>query len=1081
MKNKNKILIFLTVLLLLMSAKNTYSQNNTTDTLYIDKLIDSSLIFIDSNLKLSFYYLNKALNLSSESEYQDGLIKIYSIFSDIFVKREKTDKAQKFLLQKYTLLKKKIKENPESTSFKNELTTFIKQIALTYEKQGDVNIAIEFYREGVKISNEINDYIGLIEFYSLIGRCYQFEEEYDNAMKYYEKSMNMSIKIDDQNLICSTYMFISSLYYNKNDIHNALFNYFEALTIAHKYENNKYISLCYISISKIFCDLQLYDKALFYNKKSFPVNKNIENSHTIGISYTRQADIHCKIGDYEKALEFYEKSIVFLSEDEHQRWLANTYNGMGLVHLKFSQEKLALEKIIMGLTIRKHTYRQKDITKSYITLGNYYIYTENYDEAKKYLIKAIKIAEEIGNQLFIKEAYEYLATIYENEKNYELAVKYKNLSKNIINNYTMEENILKIVNTETDFYYKLEQANNIKLNLETKKFHQLLYISIISLSVSLIVLTIIFIFLLVSRKKLLLQHEKNKYQNKLIKEQYVKYKKLSIVASQTDNAILISDKNGKIEWVNDGFERKFKQNLASLQEKNVDNIKNISNNIDINKTINFCINNKKTVKYEEKYTFEEKVSWVQTTITPVLENNEIIKLIAIDADITDLKIAEERIDIQKRELENQTNLLELYNSELKVQQVAVGESNEELRKKHEELELNADMLITANDELKKLSIIASETNNSIYLFDATGNIIWGNGAFERHTGYSYEEFIENIGDNLITISSNPDIENIYIELIETQKPTIYTSQFETRKGKIIWLQTSLTPIIAEGKITQIIALDTNITEIKEAEEKIFVQNKEIKSSIHYASRIQKALLPMPLFVSAVFENYFILNKPRDIVSGDFFWVAHKNGKSIAVLADCTGHGIPGAFMSVLGMMSFNSVINNLENVKADEILNLMKNRIISLLHQRGKTGEANDGMDASVCIFDFENNTLEYSGANSAVYFVRKNKGSTLVKTKRIKPDKISIDYNPLRGDVFKSHFLNLKKGDCIYMSSDGYIDQFGGINEKKFLRANFEILLQNIHEEPIKEQKIILNNTIEAWRGNIPQIDDILVFGIQV
>ncbi len=1075
-----KILLTIIFTFFILGIKTSFSQNNKSDLIYINKLIDSALIFIDENEKLSFIYLNSALDLASESDYEEGLVRIYSIFSDIFEKREENDNFQKFCLKKYNLLKDLRKNDKQNIKLTNDYITTIKELAITYEKQDELSIAIDLYAEGVGISKKTKKYTELVEFYRLIGSCYHYGEDFENAMKYYDKSLDIAIKINDKNLICNVNIFKGSLFYETNDLQSSFNCLLTALTIAQKKENKKNQSFCYTSISRIFYDLRMYEKALEYSKKSLPTNKNIENSITLGNTYLRQADIYYKLKKYNKALESYEKSIVFLSNEEHRRTLAFTYTGMGKTYLKLSDEELAYENIVKGLSIRKNIHRKIDITESYIALGEYFLYIKDFQQAKMYLTRGFTFAKEINNYTYQEESSRYLGDLYAKEGDYKKAFNYNKINEIANDSLSIKKNIELATKTELEYYNNLEKEKISEKLRETNKFYNLLYTSLGSLTIFIIIISFIFANLLKHRRKLLIQEKKTNRQSKLLADQYQKYKKLSLVASNTDNSIIVTDSKGKIEWVNKAFEKIYNKNLNQLKRDQKCYLSKISTNKEIEKRINYCLYNKKMIQYEEKHLLNEKITWNQVTITPIIEDDEVVKLIAIESDITELKKAEEKINTQRRELENQTNLLEIYNSELKAQKVAIGESNEELRQHQEELELNGEQLKTINKELRKLSIIASETNNSIYLFDSEGYILWTNEAFVRNTGYDYEDFKVSIGTNLLQISSNPDIDIIFSEFKETKRPAIYTSQFKTKSGKIIWLQTSLTPILDEEKIIQIIAIDTDITKIKEAENKISLQNTEITSSIHYASRIQKALLPMPVFVNAIFDNYFILNKPRDIVSGDFYWAAYKDNKAIAVVADCTGHGIPGAFMSVLGMMSFNSVISKLEEVKADVILSDMKERVISLLHQRGKSGEANDGMDASVCVIDFENNVLEYSGANSDIYIV-KNSDDKEQRTRRVKADKISLDYNPLRNNRFTSHYINISEGDCIYMASDGYIDQFGGSNTKKFLRRNFEILLKKIHKESIKEQKAILDNTIELWRGNTPQIDDILVFGIQI
>ena len=258
---------------------------------------------------------------------------------------------------------------------------------------------------------------------------------------------------------------------------------------------------------------------------------------------------------------------------------------------------------------------------------------------------------------------------------------------------------------------------------------------------------------------------------------------------------------------------------------------------------------------------------------------------------------------------------------------------------------------------------------------------------------------------------------------------------------------------------------------------IFQQNKEITDSIEYASRIQTALLPPKELIDKVIPESFILFKPRDIVSGDYYWLSQKGNKIISVTADCTGHGVPGAFMSMLGISFLNEIINitDEENIKSNMVLNEMRALIISSLRQTGNIGESRDGMDMTLCIIDKEKMELDFSGAYNPLYLMRNNE---LIETK---PDKMPIGIHVKRNADFTNHIIKLQKGDILYTFSDGYVDQFGGEDNTKFRKKNFRELLIRIHKKDMNKQKEILEKTLENWMEGYEQIDDILVSGIKI
>ena len=259
------------------------------------------------------------------------------------------------------------------------------------------------------------------------------------------------------------------------------------------------------------------------------------------------------------------------------------------------------------------------------------------------------------------------------------------------------------------------------------------------------------------------------------------------------------------------------------------------------------------------------------------------------------------------------------------------------------------------------------------------------------------------------------------------------------------------------------------------------QKKDITDSIEYAKRIQSALLPPLSFIKRNLPEHFILFKPRDIVSGDFYWMMNKNGKIIIAAADCTGHGVPGAFMSMLGTAFLNEIVNKIiENkhvysLQANEILNQLRSYIIDSLHQSEANNESKDGIDMSLCIIDSEKQKLQFSGAHNPLYIIKNN------KLQVIKGDRMPVSIHKKADVPFTNHEIDFSQDDIIYMFSDGFYDQIGGPNDRKFMSRKFQELLLDIHKNPMEQQKEILNKTLEDWRGDNIQLDDILVIGIKL
>ena len=262
---------------------------------------------------------------------------------------------------------------------------------------------------------------------------------------------------------------------------------------------------------------------------------------------------------------------------------------------------------------------------------------------------------------------------------------------------------------------------------------------------------------------------------------------------------------------------------------------------------------------------------------------------------------------------------------------------------------------------------------------------------------------------------------------------------------------------------------------EEQRDQIALQNKEITDSILYAKRIQQAVLPGRLTLERTLPAHFIMLKPRDIVSGDFYWVEEKNDRIVVCAADCTGHGVPGAFMSLLGLTYLNEIVNKDEILKAGEILDRLRTYIIrSMSHKHEEENQGRDGMDLSMIVIDKQLNMLEYAGAYNPLVIFRN--GEMI----EYKADKMPVGKHVGEEGPFTNHKIDLKDQDMIYLFSDGFPDQFGGEKGSKYKAKPFKRLLQRISSEPVDSQLNLLELELKTWMGSEEQLDDILIMGIR-
>jgi PAS domain S-box-containing protein len=549
--------------------------------------------------------------------------------------------------------------------------------------------------------------------------------------------------------------------------------------------------------------------------------------------------------------------------------------------------------------------------------------------------------------------------------------------------------------------------------------------------------------------------------------------KLSIVAAQTDNAVTIMDRDANFEWINVGYTKMYGYTLQLLKNEKDENLRNASENPEINQIIDKCIADKKTITYESfNKTRSGKLIWVQTGLTPILnQDGEISKLITIETDITRIKNAEEEIRTQYKKILDQSTVLE-----------------------------------ETHKELERLSLVASETENAISIMDAAGNFQWINDGYSRLFGYTFSQLLNEYSRNIITKDIEPNVKVLIKKCIEDIVPVTYETPWKSREGKEVWVQTTLTPITdKKNNLKSLISISSDISKLKFAEQEIRQQSEElmaqkeelviqkdqielqnvnIKASISYAQTIQNAILPSSSVLNKTFES-FIVYKPKDIVSGDFYWHAYhpsnngNPGKHFIAVVDCTGHGVPGAFMSMIGSQLLNEIVVEKGIDVPSVILETMHKEVIQTLKQ-GK-GENNDGMDVCLCRIDVDEKNgskLIFAGAKRPLYYFKNNEKSLMY----IKGTRKSIGGTQARRnkELFQDHEISLNKGDLVYLTTDGMIDQ-PSPERLRFGSLRLIDLLKEIALMPISQQKELVEKAILEYQQFEQQRDDVTFIGVKV
>ena len=282
-----------------------------------------------------------------------------------------------------------------------------------------------------------------------------------------------------------------------------------------------------------------------------------------------------------------------------------------------------------------------------------------------------------------------------------------------------------------------------------------------------------------------------------------------------------------------------------------------------------------------------------------------------------------------------------------------------------------------------------------------------------------------------------------------------------------------------------------VQKLEHSYHEIVEQKKDLEDSIRYAQRIQNAILPPKQLRQRILPNSFVLYKPKDIVSGDFYWMDEKDNKTLFSVVDCTGHGVPGAFMSIVGYNGLNRAVGDHNKTAPGEILDDLNDSVTGSLRQQEDQSAVKDGMDLALCSIDLNSRVLQYAGANNPLYVVRSCKEPNLEGREitianddynlfEYKADKQPIG-SYLEHRKFTTHTIQLLEGDAVYIFSDGFADQFGGERGKKFKYKPFKQLLLSNQQKPLEIQRDVLDEAIEGWKGELEQVDDICIIGIRV
>jgi len=839
------------------------------------------------------------------------------------------------------------------------------------------------------------------------------------------------------------------------------------------------------------------EKAIEYLKKGKTIAEKIDDKAILLKILDSTGQAYFNIGNYDEALKYRMECAKVTNEVEEKSIEAYALNGIGEIYVKKNDSENALIYFNKSLKLRINLGFKSGEAETNLHIGKLYLSQDNIELALKFLNQSIAISTEIGAYDIVAECHLLLSDYYEKLEDF----------KNYVSHYKAYHSARDIYNKETE--NKKLKTFELKGRLEQMQ-----------------------------EEKALLEQKNEQLQNYFQDIQTLSdigneittslsVSEINLKVYENVNKLMKADGFGIGIWDEENNVLSFPgyiENGNKLDESGYD----LS---DDNRLACVCFNQQQNIlinDYDNEYnTYFPKMTTpvaggnTQSIIyCPLINKNQKIGVITVQS-FDNNTYTDYHLNIIKN--------LAIYTS-IAIDNAKIYEGMEQqVKQRTAELEKNyadTELLSRMGQELISTLDFESVTErlykNVNQLMDANifGVRLYNEDKQEIEYKYDYEDNKRHEG---IVVSMDDD-DNYSVWCIKNNKEIFindnrvdykdYVSKvvvvagefplslifYPLRKGdKVIGLITiqsleanaynkhHLTYLKTLAHYTVIALENARHYEIMEAEvakrtQEIVVQkevieekNKHITDSIHYAKRIQDATLPDLKLMNHYLKESFVLFKPKDIVSGDFYWIEKKDDEILFAVVDCTGHGVPGAFLSLIGYNSLNKIVNELNITKPSEILEELNKTVYQTLQNNLEYNHIQDGMDIAICSLNKNTNTLQFAGAYNPLYIVKDD------TVKEIKGDKISIGSGENNFNIkFNNHIVQLDKDDCIYLFSDGYADQFGGPKGKKFKYSRFKELLIEMNNLEMKDQGDNLDKTITQWQGDLEQIDDVCVIGVK-
>lgn len=963
-------------------------------------------------------------------------------------------------------------------------------IAQSYHKNDQKQQALEYYIRAANAAEKAEDKALAAFIYSRIAVLNSEIQAYNKAVEYNQKAAD-NYRASNQHQAALLHQENAGMALLKAEEYQQAIKTFESVLNEYKKTDNKNKQIATLeNLVFAYRKRKQYDKALELSYEMYGIYEETGDLEGRASCLNNIGYIYIYQDNYEEALQAFKGTYnADVQTGDHPEKEIKTLINIGVCYQKLNKTDDAVKFLLKAGEKSKTINRPAKTAEIDNMIALAYFYNEDYYNAGLYSQKAIEAARTANDKNLLQNSYKIYSQILQKGNEHEKALEYYQKFLNIRDSLLVEKRLeqQKIANRQ---YMAEKSEKELKLSLADEEMKDM------------------------ALKQLKLEGEKKEKEMQLLRRD----KELREATLKQQQQALILEKQQleaeKRKREIETLEKEKKIKELALERKEAEEAKR-------QKEIALLKSEKERqrLKLEKQEEAKRFVQWVFSLFFVILILILISLIIA--------RRSNKKLSKQKKEIEAKNTMLEEKNEHILMQNEELNQQKEEIISQRDQIEKQRDDILKTNTELERKEMVLSSQlaaiNSSVGAveFDLEGKFLTANQRFLdmialRETdikGKHHSQFM----------SAEKRNTSFYINFWKNllhDKPHAGGHQYFF-SGREKWFYESFTPVKDEnGKPVKILALVVDITKQREQEEKLKEQarvlkeandaitakneeitqqkrviekkNESIMDSIHYARRIQAAILPPNQLLQETFPEHFVLFKPRDIVSGDFYWInstqARRGSNQIIIAAaDCTGHGVPGAFMSMLGVSLLNEIVNIRKVTQANIILNELRAQVKSSLRQTGREGEAKDGMDIALCSIDPVKRTMQFAGAYNPLVLIRKSQETDDAEIVQIKADKMPIGiYYREKGD-FTNHEIQLKKDDTFYIFSDGFADQIGGNRGRKFMSKRFKSLLKEIHKKPMGEQKTILENKISDWMNNTDdgkiyeQVDDMLIIGLRV